>query len=218
LLFPYALANAQGTVAGSAEKVYRSGLADSRVRLAVNLKGGRAMAPGAFSAWQEKRLIGVSITAIVPTGQYDPARLINVGSHRWAFKPEIGFSNRWRRWVLDSYAGAWFFTPNDQYFPGSNVRTQQPIGVAEAHLTYYAKPRLWVSLDGNYWVGGRSTVDGASNADEQRNSRVGITFAVPINQHQSVKLSYAAGAYIRIGGDYSTLSVAWQYSWLGKRE
>lgn len=218
LYLPYALGSAQGTVEGLGGKAYRSGLADSRVRFSINLKGGPAMPLNDFSSWREKSLIGVSFTAMVPTGQYDPARLINGGANRWAFKPEIGFSKRRGRWVLDWYAGAWLFTENDKYFPGSSVRAQQPIGAGELHLTHYFRPRLWASLDGNFWIGGRSTVDGQKDADEQRDSRAGVTVAVPISRHQSVKLSYATGAYIRIGGDYRTLSVAWQYSWLSKGE
>jgi len=31
-----------------------------------------------------------------------------------------------------------------------------------------------------------------------------------------VKMSYSAGAYNQYGGDYQNVSVAWQYSWLGK--
>jgi hypothetical protein len=218
VLIPYAVANAQGTVVGALQKVYRSGLADSRIRFSLNLKGGPAMSASDFIRWSERFLIGFSFTASVPTGQYDPARLINVGTDRWAFKPEIGLSKRWGRWVLDSYTGTWFFTPNDKFFPGNALRTQQLIGTGEAHLTYYVRRRLWISLDGNFWIGGRSTVDGQMKADEQRNSRAGATISIPVNKHQAVKVSYARGAYIQIGGNYSTLSLAWQYSWLGKQE
>jgi hypothetical protein len=217
-LAPYALGTAQGLVGGSSAAIYRSGLADSRVRFAVNLMGGPAMRPEDFLHWREKALIGMSFTTVVPTGQYDPARLVNGGANRWAFKPEVGISNRWGRWVVDGYAGAWFFTPNRQWFPGSSVRKQQPVGTAETHLTYYLKPRLWASLDGNFWIGGRSGINGQLNADEQRNSRAGVTAAIPINRNQTFKLSYARGAYVRIGGNYSTISVAWQFSWLEKRE
>jgi hypothetical protein len=218
VLVPYALGNASGTVAGSQTAVYRSGLADSRIRFAVNLKGGPALTSTAFPSWHEKGLIGFSFTAIIPTGQYDPARVINGGSNRWAVKPEIGLTRRWGRGVLDCYAGVWLFTPNNKYFPANNQRTQQPIGVSEAHFTYYAKPRLWASLDGNYWVGGRSSINGQKNSDEQRNSRMGATVAIPMTRHQSVKFAYARGAYVRIGGDFSTISAAWQYSWVGKGE
>jgi hypothetical protein len=218
LFLPYARANASGSVAGTPTAVYRSGLADSRIRFSVNLKGGPAMGLREFASWREKSLIGVSFTAVVPTGQYDPARVINNGSNRWAFKPEIGFSRRWQNWALEGYVGVWLYTPNRSYFPGNSSRTLEPVGAAETHLTRYFKPRLWVSVDGNYWIGGRSSINGVSNADEQRNSRVGVTAAIPINRRQSVKVSYARGAYVQIGGDYQTVSFAWQYSWLGQKQ
>lgn len=218
VLFPYAIANAQGKVAGSGTEVYRSGLADSRIRFALNLKGGPALSLAEFSSWRETSLIGVSFTAAVPTGQYDPARLMNGGGNRWALKPEIGLAHRWQNWAADLYLGAWFYTPNDKFFPGNSQRTQQPVGAAEAHLTYYVKPRLWASLDGNFWIGGRSTVDGQKKADEQRNSRAGITVAIPTSQHHTLKFNYARGTFVGIGGDYSTISVAWQYGWIGKAE
>ena len=44
-LVPYALGNFSAKVAGTQTDVYRSGIADSRVRLAVNLWGGPAMNP-----------------------------------------------------------------------------------------------------------------------------------------------------------------------------
>ena len=30
------------------------------------------------------------------------------------------------------------------------------------------------------------------------------------------KFSYSRGTYIRFGGDYQNLQLAWQYSWLGR--
>jgi hypothetical protein len=217
VVLPYAVANGEGTVLGTPTKAYRSGLADSRIRFSVNLKGGPAMSLREFASWREKSLIGVSFTAVVPTGQYDPARVVNNGTNRWAFKPEIGLSRRWRNWALEGYVGVWLYTPNHSYFPGSRSRTLQPVGAGEVHLTRYFKPRLWFSVDGNYWNGGRSSINGIQNDDEQRNSRAGLTAAIPIDGHQSVKFSYARGAYVQIGGNYRTLSFAWQYSWVGPK-
>jgi hypothetical protein len=212
---PYVLGNFRGTVSGSENQIYRSGLADCRIRFAVNLRGGPAMRLKEFSAWRQKSLLGVSLTVVAPTGQYDPVRLINPSIHRWAVKSELGFSRRWDRWTLDLYGGVWFFTANGNFYPGISNRSQKPVGVGETHLSYNVTPRLWVSLDGNFWTGGRTTVNGTEKADYQKNSRVGATVAIPLNQHQSLKFSYSRGAYISIGGDYQNVSIAWQYSWVG---
>ena len=79
------------------------------------------------------------------------------------------------------------------------------------------KPRLWVSLDGNFWYGGRTSLNGMENpATLQKSSRIGVTGSFPLFRHQSIKVGYAKGAYVRFGGNYKIASLAWQYSWAGK--
>ena len=211
---PYARGNFEGRVANAENNIYRSGLADMRLRLSVNVLGAPAMSVKEFFDWREKSTVGVSLTVVAPTGQYDPARLINPGSNRWAAKPELGFAKRWGVWTVDLYAGAWFFRQNAKFFPGSNTRGQTPVAAGEAHLTHNLTRRCWLSLDGNYWIGGRTKINGVTKSDLQKNSRLGTTFAIPLNSHQSLKLSYSAGSYVSIGGDYQNISVAWQYSWI----
>jgi len=220
---PYGVGHFKGTAFGTQTNAYRSGLFDSVFRLAVNLKGAPAMDLGEFRKWQQKTLVGVSLKVVAPTGQYDPTKLINLGTNRWSFKPEVGLSQRWGHWILDAYAGVWFFTRNpeffsrNQYFPGTQDQTQKPIAAFETHLSYDFRPRLWVSLDGNFWRGGQTSLNGVENpATLQKSSRVGVTASFPLTRRQSVKVGYADGAYIRFGGDYRIVSLAWQYSWIGK--
>jgi len=218
---PLAAASFQGLVVNQEQSIHRVGLGDGVVRFSVNLKGGPAMTAPQFIKWKQKRLLGASIVVQFPSGQYDPTRLINISTHRWAFKPEAGYSERWGKWVLDAYGAVWFFTTNPEFFsrnsffPGIRQQTQEPIGVMETHLSYDVKPRLWVSVDGNFWIGGKTSLNGVQNPNTlQRNSRIGATAAVPISKHQSLKFSYDRGAIIRFGGNYQAISVAWQYAWL----
>ncbi len=214
---PYGVGNFQGTVAGAERTLYRSGLVDSVYRLSVNLKGGPAMAPKEFGKWHQKMLLGFGLKVIAPTGQYDPKKLINWGTNRWSFKPEFGYSQRWGKWVLDGYAGAWFFTTNHHFFPGNFSNSQNSMVALEGHLSHDFKQRLWVSLDGNLWFGGSTSLEGLENPlTNQRNSRLGATAAVPISKHQSLKFGYSDSTYIRFGGKYQTVSVAWQYGWVGR--
>ena len=113
---PYGVGNFSGTVMGNQTNAYRSGLLASVFRFSVNLKGGPAMDLQDFIKWQQKTLIGVSIKVVTPTGQYDPTKLINYGANRWAFKPELGASQRWHHWLLDTYGAVWFFTTNGEFF------------------------------------------------------------------------------------------------------
>lgn len=162
---PYVVGTFQGEVKTSEQKIYRSGMADSIFRFSVNLIGGPAMAPKDFAKWKQKTILGASIQVVAPTGQYYPSHLINPGSNRWGFKPELGYSQRWGNWILDAYGGVWLFTENNNYLTGSefskrqNTLTEAPVGAIEMHLSYDVKPRLWASVDGNYWYGGETTVN-----------------------------------------------------------
>lgn len=223
---PYAVGNFTGTVSGSPYTTRRSGLLATIIRFSVNLKGGPAMSPSEFRNWTQKTIVGASLKVVAPTGQYDPSLLINTGSNRWAFKPEIGLSRRWGQWVLDGYGAVWFFTENpeffshNQYSPGTNTQSQAPVGAVEAHLSYDIKQgglRSWVSADANFWYGGRTSVNGIQNpATLQANSRIGATASVPVSRHHSIKFSYSYGAIARFGGRFQNVSFAWQYSWLGR--
>jgi hypothetical protein len=219
---PYGVGYFSGTV-GTDMRVYRSGLADSVYRVSVNLKGGPALPVKEFLKWKEKKLLGVSLKVIAPTGQYDPTKLVNWGTNRWSFKPEFGYSQAWGKWVLDAYSGMWFFTSNPEFYsrnaayPGTRSQSQEPIVEFEGHISYDVKPRLWISLDGNYWVGGKTSLDGVENSlTKLANSRIGATISLPTSKHQSLKLSYSNGVFIEYGGNYQSVSVAWQYSWLGR--
>jgi hypothetical protein len=117
--------------------------------------------------------------------------------------------------VLDGYAGVWFSTTNQESFskPPFKTQTKSPIGSFEGHLSYDAKgyrgkPTLWFSLDGNFWFGGTTSARGISNPEtRQTSSRIGATAALPLTQHQAIKISYSTGAVVRFGGDYKNLSV-----------
>ena len=218
---PYAVGNFSGSVLGNQRSIYRSGLLDFSARISVNLKGGPAMPPQTFIKWKQKMLLGASLKIIAPTGQYDPTKLINWSINRWAFKPEFGYSQRWGEWVLDGYAGVWFYTTNNAFFdiPTPRPQTETPVGSFEGHLSYDFKKakRLWASLDGNFWFGGITSLNGVRNLEsKQTGSRIGGTFSFPVSKHQSLKVSYSDGTYIRFGGNYQNVSAAWQYSWLGR--
>jgi hypothetical protein len=220
---PYGVGNFTGTELGVPQRLYRSGFLDSSYRFSVNLMGGPSMRPREFMKWRQKILLGASLRVVAPTGQYDPTKLVNWGANRWSFKPEFGYSQRWRSWVVDGYSGVWFFTTNqdywsrNSYFPGTRTLTQKPVGALEGHLSYDLKPRLWISLDGNFYFGGTVSVAGVENPHTtQTASRIGATASIPITKHGSFKFSYSDGVFVAIGGNYNNVSIAWQYSWLGK--
>lgn len=216
LVLPYVWGTIEGEVFEEHREIHRSGLGDMAVRLASNLLGGPALDPKAFAAHAPETTLGMSLYVVAPTGRYLPDKLINIGSHRWSFKPELGFSHPAGHWVFEAYAGAWFFTTNDDFF-GGHVRTQKPLAAFQGHVSYTFLPRLWVAVDGTYYTGGQTTLDGVLNDDRQANSRIGVTAAAPIGRNQSLKFAWSRGAGVRVGQDFTTYALTYQILWLDRR-
>jgi hypothetical protein len=209
---PYAWGDVEGDVFEEKRSVHRSGLADFRFRLTANLVGGPALGPREFAQRAPRTTLGASLIVVAPTGQYDPAKLVNISTNRWIFKPELGLSKPAGRFLLDAYAGAWLFTDNPDYFGGSH-REQSPLLSFQAHVSYTFRPRLWAAANATYYTGGRTTVDGVQKADLQRNSRYGLTLAVPIKRRSGLKVAWSRGLTTRIGGDFDTYAVGYQFLW-----
>ena len=191
------------------------GFADPVARLSVILYGARAMTPAQFRTYKPDLLVGASFQVSAPLGQYDEARLINLGAHRWWFKPEVGVSKTAGPWIAEFSTAVTFYTDNNDFFGGGS-RTQKPLYSAQAHAIYNLRSGAWASLDGTYYTGGRSTVNGTLSNDLQRNWRLGATFALPLNAQQSLKFYASRGVSARTGNNYDLLGVAWQYRWASK--
>lgn len=205
-----------GIVQGQFAEAVRRGVADVQFRVGVNLYGAPAMTRRQLAQAGRRTTLGVSLTTSIPIGQYDPAKLINLGTNRWAFKPEVGLTyNTGRRWLFEVYGGVWLFTANNDFFGGS-VRTQQAIGSVQFHARYSFRPGLWLSANSNFYSGGRTTVDGKINLDFQRNSRVGATFNVPLSRQDALRFAVSRGAYTTIGADYTSVSGGYTRAWGGK--
>jgi hypothetical protein len=210
---PYIRGDVSGNVFEAAQSVTRSGMGDLKLRLAVNLIGGEALSAREFMRRTPKTTLGASLSISAPTGQYDPDKLINLGTNRWAFKPEIGLTIPHDRWMFDLFAGVWLFTDNPDFFGGVH-RSQDPMPTLQAHVSYTIRPRAWVALDSTYYFGGETSANGVDADDRKENSRVGLTLSLPAGKSHSFKLSWSEGATARLGSNFSTYGVAWQYSWL----
>ncbi|HEU0253861.1 MAG TPA: transporter, partial [Pyrinomonadaceae bacterium] len=217
LVMPYVRGTVKGTVFETQTQVSRSGMADLRARFSLNLIGSPAMSPKEFATTKTKTLLGASVTVVAPNGQYDPNRLVNLGSNRWSVKPEVGLSHPLGRWTFEFNGGVWFFTENKNFFGGVR-RRQKPIASLQGHVIYTVRPRMWIAFDSTYFQGGRTITNGLLNSDLQKNSRIGATFSLPLTQHHSLKFLAAKGLTTRIGSDLTLFSVAWQYSWFSKQK
>jgi hypothetical protein len=107
-----------------------------------------------------------------------------------------------------------FYTNNGDFF-GGNTLQQDPLYSVQAHVSYDFGRGVWGAVDGTYYLGARTTINGISENNMQENSRVGVTFALPVNKHNSIKLYVSTGLSTRTGSSFTTGGIAWQYRWGG---
>ena len=210
---PYAWGPIDGNVAEQYTKIWRSGLGDPRLRFVVNLIGGPALSLGEFRTHRPETTLGASLVVVVPTGQYSNEKLINIGSNRWAFKPEVGLSHPMGKWTLEAAAGVWLFTDNTAAYPGAVERSQDPLASFQGHVGYTVRPGLWIAADATYYTGGRTYADGVPGNTRQANSRAGLTASVPFARTHSVKVSVSTGVSARVGTRFDSYGIAYQYLW-----
>jgi hypothetical protein len=212
---PYAWAQVAGNVGEERRSIARSGLGDPRLRLGLLLYGGQALDRKAFASSKRTPILGVSLQVVAPLGQYYPDKLINIGLNRWAFKPEVGFSYPLGRWQFDTYAGMWLFADNTDFY-GGHRKSQDPIASFQGHVSYTIRPGLWAAVDATHYSGGTTELDGVANSERQSNLRVGLTLSVPVPAVRGlqVKLAYSDGAVTRIGSDFKSVGIAFQYAWI----
>ena len=213
---PVSRGDVSGEVGEETRSVSRSGLVDMRAKFSLNLRGNPPMPARAFAVSPRKVIVGTSLTMVAPTGQYKGTQLINLGNHRWAFKPELGVSVPKGRWDFDAYAGVWLFTDNDDFYPGGRERTQEAVVALQAHTSYTVRPRLWLAFDATWYQGGAAEVVGAAPTGGMNNTRMGATLSLPLARSQSIKVAYSSGVAVRTGTNFRTLSVGWQWLRLTK--
>jgi hypothetical protein len=211
---PYAWLSGSADFQGDSIERKVDGFGDPAIRLSVNFHGAPALRMKDFAAYRQDLIVGAALQVSVPSGQYDPGRLINIGTNRWFFKPSVGVSKATGPWIWEATAAATFFTDNKDFF-GGQTRAQDPLYSTQAHLIHSFRSGMWAALDATYFWGGSTTIDGTARNDLQRNWRVGATFTAPLDAHNSIKLLASDGVSARTGNSYSQFGIYWQYRWGG---
>ncbi len=209
---PYTFLSGNAQLRGKDTSATRSGFSDARVRFGINFYGSPALSPAEFVKYKQGRIIGSSLVISVPIGQYYPEKLINLGSNRWGFKPEVGISNNFNRFFVEAYAGVWLYTKNNEYLK-TNTLSQNPLLSFQFHVSYLFPNFMWVAINSNYSNGGQTSLNGKSNNDYQNNVRIGVTYSTPITKNLSAKLQYHSAAETRSGGNYKIFALTLQYTW-----
>lgn len=213
-VLPWATIDAEGQLEGQTRQAHRVGFGDPVFKVSANLYGAPALDLKDFQGWRQDTIVGVSLTAGAPWGQYDPDRLVNVGTNRWFVTPEVGVSKAFGPLTLEGALGVTVFGDNDQYL-GSGRKEQEPVVSAQFHGIYDIRPGIWISAGGTHYTGGRTTLNGVEKNDLQQNWRWGATLSVAINRRNALKLYGSTGVLTRTGTEFDIFGVAWQYRFGG---
>ena len=155
-IVPYTWLSGTADLLGQPIQRTVDGFGNSLFRVSVNLYGAPALSLKEFASYQQDVIVGVSLQVGAPWSQYDDSRVVNIGTNRWSFKPEVGVSKAMGPWTLELTAAATFFTDNDDFY-GGNKRSQDPLYSTQVHAIYNFDSGIWASLDGTYFVGGRTS-------------------------------------------------------------
>jgi hypothetical protein len=200
---PYTWGKTKGLLFGTPAQRDFAGVGDLGVTMTVNLLGAPSMSREDFLKLRANPhpILGASLKVLVPTGNYDEDRLINVGANRWATRAQLGAILPLRpSWLLELSASVWFFGDDDEFITGK--REQAPIYAAQVHVIKRFRPGFWASLDLSAFRGGRQTIEGNRLDDAQRNRKIGGTLVVPFLQRHAIKFGYATGTVTRYGNDF----------------
>lgn len=214
VVVPYADVSGSATFNGETNRRDVDGFGDPQVRLSWNFYGAPSMTLEELREHPSDLIAGASMRVGIPVGQYDADKLLNIGTNRWLFKPEVGISKALGHWILEADVSATFFTDNDDFFGGA-TREQDPIYAVQAHVIYNFPKGFWVGLDGTYYNGGKTTTNGVEGDSALSNSRIGLTIGVPLSIHNSLKFYASTGTSSETGDNFTTTGIIWQYRWGG---
>lgn len=212
VIAPYSSFSGSAMVSDQLKYRAMSGFHDPLFRFSMNFYGAPALSLKEFSSYRQDLIIGASLQISAPVGQYDNTKLVNLGNNRWSFKPQLGISKAWGPWIVEVAPSITFYTDNNDFNQGGRFE-QAPLYAVQTHIVHQFHSGIWLALDGTYYTGGRTTINGVESQNLQANTRVGVTMALPVDRYNSIKLHASTGGSTRTGTEFSALGIAWQYRW-----
>ena len=209
------IAGLGGSVSGTTISGSVTGTGDSSYVLGALLKGGPALNGEQFENYKPAATLGVSLTVTAPTGTYNPNKILNLGSDRWSFKPEVGLAHPFgasRKWEVEGYVKAYFYTDNTSYH-GKEILRQESLPGIEGHLSYSLNDRVWASVDSRYSFRGRTFVNGADQGNGQQNFILGSEVNLSLNSRNALVFEFAKALVHQNGPAVTGFSVKYDYTW-----
>ena len=213
----YQIGQWNGLLDGVPAQVERAGWSDTFLRFAVNVFGAPPLSGEEFAAYRARTksdtVVGMGLVLQMPTGQYFNDKLINLGTNRFTFRPQLGVVHNWDKWSAELTTTASFFTDNGEFFNGRRLE-QDPFYTADANLIYTFRPGLWLAGSVGYGYGGTTAVNGVENDNRIGNLGFGLSLGVPINRALGLKFGYVGTrTQVETGLDSDTFLCAFSVMW-----
>ena len=204
-------------VDGVPSSIKRSGLSDSVLRFAINLYGAPPLEGKEFAAYRAKvdieTIVGTALVVHLPTGDYMNDKLINLGTNRFTFRPQVGVVHSRGKWSMELTGAVWIFTDNEDFFNGNNF-DQDPYYTTQTHIVYTFRPGFWTAASAGYGYGGKSTVSGVEKNDLRENVGWALSIGFPITRQLGVKAIYlATRTQNSIGQDTDSIAAGFVIFW-----
>lgn len=212
VILPFAAGDWEGVYQGTETTTARTGMGDLRFGFSFNFAGSPALKKDGFKDYKQKTIAGFSLQVVAPTGQYFEDRLINLGSNRWAFRPQLGVSHKINTWDIEYALNVWLFTTNDAFWSGNTLK-QNPIGTFKVHIIKSFNKGIWASLGAGYAFGGRSYVNDVRREAIISVLRLGAIVVVPVHPQHSLKLTVLTAMRFAEGADFDAISLTYQFMW-----
>ena len=206
-----------GVVDGVPSSINRSGLTDSVARFAINLLGAPPLKGKEYAAYRSKvdveTIVGIALAAHFPTGDYMDDKLINLGTNRYTFRPQVGVVHARGKWSIEVTSAGWIYTDNDEFYNGNKFE-QDPLYTFQTHLIHTFRPELWAGVSAGYGYGGESTINGVEKNDRRENLTWAFNLGYQIKRQLGVQATYIGSRTQKsVGFDSDTIAVGFSFFW-----
>jgi hypothetical protein len=162
-----------------------SGAGDMQIGGTIGLIGAPALTREAFATFKPGFGLQLLGRIYFPTGAYSANNPVNLGANRIAFQiglPIVFAAGRSYRdpslTTLEVLPSLTFYATNEHPF-GAESSAKDVLFTVEAHLTHNLGPRVWVSADMLYRLGGETITDGVPDHNGTQGWSAGVSGALP---------------------------------------
>ena len=194
IILPMGRISGDVTVAGKTVNQTARGFGDPMLEFDINLFGPPAQKniPDVLR-YEPGFSVDLLADLALPIGEYDNNQSLNIGQNRWYGRvgmPVIWQIGEWvpgRRTTLEILPAVWLFGDNTDYV-GQTLETD-PLFQLDAHVTRDLTEHFWGAIDGAFYNGGKSSINGVSGKSLS-NLGFGLTLGYQINDNLNLTFGY----------------------------